>query len=175
MRLKDPMHVFEITTPGTWLYYEDREWSWQIDLIIDHLKDQFFEANAALNLFVQAASVPSELPTSPNRTLWESDARRHSEIQRQVEQELGGGFYLDNSGRFTLRLRSASSGSSGRKVASQENWNICNKLSMQRRFSMRLMPSTNYLAFFHGSLVSPQSWRHFMTNSQLHFLTFEES
>jgi hypothetical protein len=80
------MFVFEITTPGTWLDYEDREWSWRIEGLLRHLQSQFFEANAALNLFVQAASVR---PPRLDHTRWELDAKRRSEIRVQIEQERG--------------------------------------------------------------------------------------
>lgn len=46
------MFVFEIITPGTWLDYDDRDWSWIIQNQLRSLESQFFEANAALNLFV---------------------------------------------------------------------------------------------------------------------------
>lgn len=81
--------VFEITTPGTWLDYEDRDWSWRIEGLLRHLQTQFFEANAALNLFVQASSAR---PTRLDRTLWERDAQRRSEIRMQIEQERGAAF-----------------------------------------------------------------------------------
>ncbi|MBU1207076.1 MAG: hypothetical protein KKH04_09145 [Proteobacteria bacterium] len=83
------MFVFEVTSPGTWLDYEDREWSWRIEGFLRHLQSQFFEANAALNLFVQACS---PRPSRLDRALWERDAQRRSEIRMQVEQERGAGF-----------------------------------------------------------------------------------
>lgn len=69
--------MFEITSPGTWLNYEDREWSWRIERFLCHLQSQFFEANAVLNLFVQAYSVRR---SRLNRALRERDAQRRSEM-----------------------------------------------------------------------------------------------
>ncbi|NMF88266.1 hypothetical protein [Aromatoleum petrolei] len=87
------MFVFEITTPGTWLDYEDHDWSWRIEGLLRNLESQFFEANAALNLFIQAQSSP---PARPDRDQWKLDARRRSEIRQQVEHEQGGQFFVDH-------------------------------------------------------------------------------
>lgn len=81
------MFVFEVVTPGTWLDHEDRDWSWKIQNQLDSLKSQFFEANAALNLFAGAQSMR---PSFTNRENWERDSQRRSEIQRAIEQKRGG-------------------------------------------------------------------------------------
>lgn len=81
------MFVFEIVTPGTWLDYDDRDWSWNIQNQLRSLESQFFEANAALNLFANAQSIR---PSFADRANWERDSQRRSEIQRAVEQERGG-------------------------------------------------------------------------------------
>lgn len=78
------MFVFEITTPGTWLDYEDPDWSWKIQNQLQSLESQFFEANAALNLFIRTQAIR---PSFANRDNWERDAQRRSEIQRAIEQE----------------------------------------------------------------------------------------
>lgn len=79
--------VFEIVTPGTWLDHEDSDWSWKIQNQLASLKSQFFEANAALNLFASAQSIR---PSFADRENWERDSQRRSEIQRAIEQERGG-------------------------------------------------------------------------------------
>ncbi len=79
------MHIFEITVPGTWLNYSDRDWCWRMEGLLRHLQSQFFDANAALNLFETARSkgiVPMD------RSSWERDRQRRSEIQSQVEREI---------------------------------------------------------------------------------------
>jgi hypothetical protein len=81
------MFVFEISTPGTWLDYEDKEWSWKIQNQLRSLESQFFEANAALNLFIGTRSVR---PSIADRSNWEGDSQRRSEIQ----QELGAGIRI---------------------------------------------------------------------------------
>lgn len=81
------MFVFEIVVPGTWLDYEDRDWSWEIEGQLRHLQSQFFEANAALNFFVQAQGVR---PSFANRETWERDSQRRHEIQQIIERERGG-------------------------------------------------------------------------------------
>ena len=81
------MFVFEIVTPGTWLDYDDRDWSWRIQNQIQSLESQFFVANTALNLFVHTQSIR---PSFADRENWERDSQRRSEIQRAIEQERGG-------------------------------------------------------------------------------------
>lgn len=78
------MFVFEIITPGTWLDYTDSDWSWRIRNQLRSLESQFFEANAALNLFVNAQSIR---PSFAGRGNWERDSQRRSEIRRGVELE----------------------------------------------------------------------------------------
>lgn len=80
------MFVFEIITPGTWLDHDDRDWAWQIEGQLRSLQSQFFEANAALNLFASAQSIR---PAFACRELWERDSQRRSEIRRAVELECG--------------------------------------------------------------------------------------
>ncbi len=80
------MFVFEIVTPGTWLDYDDRDWSWRIQSQLRSLESQFFEANAALNLFVNAQSIR---PSFTDQSNWERDSQRRSEIRRAIEQTHG--------------------------------------------------------------------------------------
>ncbi|MEM5327522.1 hypothetical protein VSR34_13075 [Paraburkholderia sp. JHI2823] len=80
------MIVFEIATPGTWLDCEDRNWAWRIQGQLRSLESQFFEANAALNLFIGAQSIR---PSFADRENWERDSQRRSEIWRIIEQEAG--------------------------------------------------------------------------------------
>ena len=96
--------VFEITTPGTGLDYEDRDWSWKIQGLIRNLESQFFEANLALNLFVQARAIR---PAGLDRASWERDSQRRAEIQRMVEQERGAGSSMESweEVRFEAEVR----------------------------------------------------------------------
>lgn len=80
------MYIFEVTTPGTWLDYPDREWAWKIENLLRHLNSQFYEANTALNLFEESRSRQSSGFT---REQWEADADRRSQIWRDVEREIG--------------------------------------------------------------------------------------
>lgn len=98
------MFVFEITTPGTWLDYEDSDWSWRIQNQLRSLESQFFEANAALNLFFHSRAVR---PSFANRDNWERDSERRSEIQRAVEQERGVTMSCDDweAIRFETEIR----------------------------------------------------------------------
>lgn len=80
------MFIFEIITPGTLLDYDDRDWSRRVENLLRQLKSQFFEANAALNLFVNAQSIR---PSFADQGNWERDAQRRSEIRKAIEQERG--------------------------------------------------------------------------------------
>ena len=81
------MFVFEIVTPGTWLDCDDIDWTWRVQNQLRSLESHFFEANAALNLFVNAQSIR---PSSASRENWERDSQRRSEIRHTLEQERGG-------------------------------------------------------------------------------------
>lgn len=37
------MFVFEIMVPGTWLDYEDLDWTWKIQNQLDSLQSQFLK------------------------------------------------------------------------------------------------------------------------------------
>jgi hypothetical protein len=78
------LHIFEIIKPGTWLDYEDRNWSWEIEGILRSLEGQFYEANLALNLFshsIQSNRAPHV------REDWEADSHRRSEIRKEIEKK----------------------------------------------------------------------------------------
>lgn len=77
------MYIFEIIIPGTWLDYEDREWSWAIESQLRSLEAQFFEANLALNLF--HSMVHQE---STSKDDWLRENNRRSEIRKKIEVEI---------------------------------------------------------------------------------------
>lgn len=81
------MLVYEIVVPGNWLDYDDHDWVWKVYNQLRSLESQFFEANAALNLFTNAQAIR---PSFAERENWERDSQRRSEIQRVVEQEWQG-------------------------------------------------------------------------------------
>lgn len=37
------MYIFEIIIPGTWLDYEDRDWSWEVESQLRSLEGQFLK------------------------------------------------------------------------------------------------------------------------------------
>lgn len=80
------MYIFEITKPGTWLETDDREWSWEIEGILRNLEGQFYEANLALNMFLQTISRDR---SHSFREQWEADANRKAEIRREIESQYG--------------------------------------------------------------------------------------
>lgn len=98
------MFVFEITTPGTWLDYEDREWSFRIQDLLRNTQSQFVEASVALNLFVQVQAARS---SGLDRDSWARDSQRRSEIAQQVEREMGAVLSRDhlNEVNFEAEVR----------------------------------------------------------------------
>lgn len=57
------------------------------------LESQFFEANAALNLFAYAQSIR---PSFADQDAWQLDSQRRAEIRREVELEIGGHMSHEN-------------------------------------------------------------------------------
>ena len=76
------MFVFEIIVPGTWLDYEDSDWTWKIQNQLYSLQSQFFEANLALNLFISAQTSRSH---SFSKDTWDADSKRRREISEILE------------------------------------------------------------------------------------------
>ena len=83
------MYIYEVTIPGTWLDYEDKNWSVKTNSILDHLKNQFFEANLSLNMFIQSR-ISSPARASHSQEQWEADSKRKSDIQKTVEAKYYG-------------------------------------------------------------------------------------
>lgn len=92
------MYIFEVTTPGTWLDYPDRDWTWKIAGLLRNLQAQFYEANTALNLFEQAQAHQSSRFT---REHWQTDSDRRSQIRREVEAEFGFEFSRESWDRVS--------------------------------------------------------------------------
>ncbi len=80
------MFIFEITTPGTWLDYQDRGWAWKVEGLTRHLQSQFFEANLSLNLFLQSLATDRGRHDREN---WERDSQQRSALRQVVEQKYG--------------------------------------------------------------------------------------
>lgn len=76
------MFIFEIITPGTWLEFEDNDARMRIDDLIRNLKSQFFEANTALNLYIEQRERAGNKPEMP-------DHGALYERQRQIEDSFG--------------------------------------------------------------------------------------
>ncbi|WP_346399317.1 hypothetical protein [Pseudomonas syringae] len=80
------MLIFEIIVPGTWLDHPDKEFAYNVDSLLRHMRSQFYEANLALNLFLQAQQ---ECSTGLDREQRELDHQRRMIIRNTLEQELG--------------------------------------------------------------------------------------
>ena len=80
------MHIFEVVVPGTWLDSPDQRWSREVHDLLRHLQTSFFEANAALNLFIELRANAPERPTPET---CRADGERRAEIRRLIEGERG--------------------------------------------------------------------------------------
>ncbi|PKI19420.1 hypothetical protein [Pseudomonas monteilii] len=80
------MFIFEVTTPGTSIIYNDECKRHEIERLLDDLKDCFFEANMALNLFTEAQQQQQQ---SFNNDNWEKNSARRSELFEEVSSDLG--------------------------------------------------------------------------------------
>jgi hypothetical protein len=78
------MFVFEIITPGTSLDHEDRVWSSSVEVQLQALRSRFFDANAALNLFIKSRS---GVHNHRSRVNLEIDTQLRCEIQETLERE----------------------------------------------------------------------------------------
>ncbi|WP_162890637.1 hypothetical protein [Salinibacter ruber] len=79
------MFIVELTYPGTWLDYEDDEWSWEMRKLVQMLENPLTEACLALALFEQQRAKPRD---KPDREQWEEDSNRRREIEKELEAEL---------------------------------------------------------------------------------------
>lgn len=86
------MFVFEIIVPGTWLDYDDSDWTWRIQNQLCSLQSQFFEANLALNLFTSSQASMSH---SFSKDTWDEDFERRREISAILERE-----YIENGKNY---------------------------------------------------------------------------
>jgi hypothetical protein len=79
------MYIVELTYPGTWLDYEDDEWSQEMRNLVQMLEDPLTEACLALALFEQQRARSHNIP---DREQWEEDSKRRREIEKELEAEL---------------------------------------------------------------------------------------
>ncbi len=93
------MYIFEVVKPGTWLDYTDRDWAWEIEGILRNLESQFYEANLALNMFLNCFGMDNQ---SFSEEQWQKDANRRTEIQRTIEQKYVNPY--DHSVREEIRF-----------------------------------------------------------------------
>lgn len=81
------MLILELTKPGAFLKCEDPEFSRQVTNSINFMVNAFFEANIALNLFIQSKNLES-LKLDNWIEEREVDRGRRQEIEEQVKSEL---------------------------------------------------------------------------------------
>lgn len=84
MNRRSAMYIFEITKPGTWLEAGDREWSREIEKILKGLEEQFYEANLALNMFLDTISISRDR-SNYSRKQREADMNRRTEIGKEIK------------------------------------------------------------------------------------------
>lgn len=81
------MYIFDIIWPGTWLDYEDQQWAFMVRNQLSTLQSQYFEANLALNLFLQAQSSQS---SQLSQDQWEKNSAHRARIRKEVESHISG-------------------------------------------------------------------------------------
>ena len=79
------MLIYELTYPGTWLDYEDQDWSSKTEPILINLRYQFTDANIALNQFLNANQ---KKPSSEAEKEWKRDETRRNKITRELQEAL---------------------------------------------------------------------------------------
>ena len=82
------MYIFELTKPGNWLESEDKDWSWKIEQLLSHLESAFYEANVALNLFMQQQNMQIE-QQGFSKLQWDNEVQERRSIETRVREELG--------------------------------------------------------------------------------------
>lgn len=87
------MYIFEIIKPGTWLDSEDQDWIRNIESLLRSLEGQFFEANLALNMFLNTISCDQR---NISREQWEADSNRKSEIRKEIESKYDNPYKYNN-------------------------------------------------------------------------------
>ena len=81
------MYIVELTYPGTWLDYPDRNWCWNLEGQIRSLESTLTDAALALAMFDAERAKPRQ--RRHDRESWERDGRRRQEIQESVRARLG--------------------------------------------------------------------------------------
>lgn len=95
------MYIAELTYPGTWLDYPDRQWSWEIQNLLRGAEAPLAEAAIALTWFEEERQ---KTPRGPEQNEWETDATRLRELEAKVTSELGVDLY-DVAHGHAIRLR----------------------------------------------------------------------
>ncbi|MGM7959719.1 hypothetical protein [Yersinia enterocolitica] len=78
------MYIAEIVKPGTWLASDDHKWSQEVAGLLGSLENQFYEANLALNLFLESLKQRSAALTKEQM---QANNARRNEIQKEVESK----------------------------------------------------------------------------------------
>lgn len=93
MNQGEVIYIFDIIKPDTWLYSEDRDWAWNIEGLLRSLEGQFFEANLALNMFLNTISRDISIMS---REQWEADTKRKAEIRKEIESKFDNSYDHNN-------------------------------------------------------------------------------
>ncbi len=85
------MHIAEIFHPGTWLDFDDKDLSFELEGLLRYLESLVEEAAVSLTMFEASMSNRSD----PRRE-WEAHAQIRKEIDEQVRAEAGEKYYQDH-------------------------------------------------------------------------------
>lgn len=80
------MIIYEIEKPGTWLNPGNKEDNCNLQIILMHLIDSFYETNLSLNLFLEER-IRNKLSHDLERESWEKDNELRQKVKNEVEAD----------------------------------------------------------------------------------------
>ena len=99
------MYIFELTKPGNWIECEDKDWSLKIERLLHLLESAFYEANVALNLFMQQRKLHIE-QQGVSQSQWDNEMQERRAIEDRVRKEMGvSPFENSENIRFEVEVR----------------------------------------------------------------------
>lgn len=83
--------IYEIVQPGDSLNLANQQSAWELESVLRSLKDEFYEANLALNLFLNSCGIDVAYSYDD----FEVRVERQSEIRKEIEAKRGVGNSFD--------------------------------------------------------------------------------
>lgn len=86
------MRYFELETKGMHIVGEDKNYTWETSNLLHQLIDSFYEANAALNLYIKQDDALFDglsSPPPPTDEEWAKGVKEHERLASEVIEEFG--------------------------------------------------------------------------------------